>query len=189
MSTAGKLLPLVRALHHRIREQVVQACANQSTEQLSAVAQDQVFSTEEICRKNYQTAMEYKKNAKYHDAEEFFALVVETCPDQIDAYLNLGYVQTQLEQYPDAIDTYQRALEHALAVHETTAASRADLAGEDEFLTLGGNTHRAKKPAHVPIHSTPSRSSYIALTLSLLRLWGSSGSCRKWRHRPVVRSS
>ncbi|MBU1700488.1 MAG: tetratricopeptide repeat protein [Candidatus Eisenbacteria bacterium] len=77
----------------------------------AAEAQSEVFSTEEICRKNFQTAMEYKKNLKYQDAEEFFTLVVETCPDHIDAYLNLGHVLTQLKKYPDAIDIYQRALE------------------------------------------------------------------------------
>lgn len=78
---------------------------------LPAVAQDDVFSTEELCRKNYQTGMEYKKNAKYRDAEEFLMLVVETCPDKLEAYLNLGEIQRYLQNYVDAIDTYDRALE------------------------------------------------------------------------------
>ena len=77
----------------------------------SAGAQDQVFSTEEICRKNFQTGLEYKKNLKYQDAEEFFTLVMETCPDRLDAYLNLGEVQRNLQKYDDAIETYERALE------------------------------------------------------------------------------
>lgn len=77
----------------------------------SVSAQDEVFSTEELCRKNYQTGMEYKKNLKYQDAEEFLTLVVETCPDKLEAYLNLGEVQRFLEKFTDAIDTYDRALE------------------------------------------------------------------------------
>jgi tetratricopeptide (TPR) repeat protein len=80
---------------------------------LGAYAQQEVFSTEEICRKNYQTGIEYKKNLKYRDAQEFFTLVVETCPEMLEAYLQLGWIQTHLEAYEDAIDTYERGLEVA----------------------------------------------------------------------------
>lgn len=102
-------------------------------------AQDEVFSTEELCRKNYQTGMEYKKNLKYQDAEEFLTLVVETCPDKLEAYLNLGEVQRFLEKYMDAIDTYDRALEiepRNLDVQEALAYTYGASGDLDESIRL-----------------------------------------------------
>jgi tetratricopeptide (TPR) repeat protein len=72
---------------------------------------DQIFSQEEICKKTYQTGLEYLKNRRLDSAGKAFAEVKEACPEMIDAYLNLGLVQVQLGQHMEAIDTYEDALD------------------------------------------------------------------------------
>ncbi len=72
---------------------------------------DVVFSQEEICKQKYQTGLEYMKNQRLHDAAAAFSEVKEACPSMVDAYLNLGFIQTQLSQYTEAIATFEDALD------------------------------------------------------------------------------
>lgn len=80
----------------------------------AAQAQDdagQIFSQEEVCRKDFQTGQEYLKNRRLSEAAQSFTAVVEACPDMIEAYLNLGSIQVQMRDYEEAIDTYYDALD------------------------------------------------------------------------------
>lgn len=98
-----------------------------------------IFSHEELCRKDFQTGQEYLKNRRLADAAEAFSAVVEACPDMIDAYLNLGLIQVQMKQYMEAIDTYQDALDEDdgnLDVQEALAYALSSAGELDDAIDL-----------------------------------------------------
>lgn len=70
---------------------------------------EQEFSVEELCRKNFQTGQEYLKNQRYLDAKESFTLVVEACPEDADAHRQLGLTCLTMREYQLAAESFEKA--------------------------------------------------------------------------------
>lgn len=68
----------------------------------------QQFSVEELCRRNYQTGLEFHRNQRFIDAKESFIAVVEACPDDINAHRMLGSVAMSLQDFDQAIESFSR---------------------------------------------------------------------------------
>lgn len=73
----------------------------------AGLAQQQ-FSVEELCRRNYQTGLEYHRNQRFTDARESFIAVVEACPDDVNAHRMLGNVAMSLQDFDQAIESFSR---------------------------------------------------------------------------------
>ena len=71
--------------------------------------QEQEFSVEDLCRKNFQTGQEYLKNQRYLDAKESFTLVVEACPEDADAHRQLGLTCLTMREYALAAESFEKA--------------------------------------------------------------------------------
>ncbi len=68
----------------------------------------QQFSVEELCRRNYQTGLEFHRNQRFTDARESFTAVVEACPDHVEAHRMLGNVALSLQDFEQAIESFSR---------------------------------------------------------------------------------
>jgi len=116
----------------------------------------EIFSQEEICRRRYQEGIQYKNNQQLQQAAERFTEVKETCPDMVEAYLNLGEIQVRLRQYQEAIDTYRDALDADpgnLDVQEHLAFALSSSGDLDDALALYLELHEARPERTELLHN------------------------------------
>jgi tetratricopeptide (TPR) repeat protein len=70
-----------------------------------------VFIVEELCDRQYASGLEFKKNSRLVDAKDAFVSVIEACPTYRKAFVQLGNIELSLQNFPEAIKNYEKALE------------------------------------------------------------------------------
>ena len=70
-----------------------------------------VFDVEELCNRQYASGLEFKKNSRLVDAKDAFVSVIEACPSYRKAFVQLGNIELSLQNFPEAIKNYEKALE------------------------------------------------------------------------------
>lgn len=69
------------------------------------------FDVTELCDRQYASGLEFKKNSRLIDAKDAFTTVIEACPDYRKAFVQLGNIELNLQNFPGAIEHYEKALE------------------------------------------------------------------------------